>query len=109
AHAGTERPQPEGGLLPTVAWRVNGRVEWAIDGGVFTAGALLEWLSRDLGLGDDPRALAAAAAEVADSGGVRVLPALAGVGAPWWKSEARAVFASMTSGTRASHIARAAL
>jgi len=109
AHAGTERPEPGGGLLPTVAWRINGRVEWAIDGGVFTAGALLEWMSRDLGLAADPPALAAAAAEVEDAGGVRVLPALAGVGAPWWESEARAVFAGMTSGTRPAHIARAAL
>jgi glycerol kinase len=109
AHAGTERPEPEGGLLPTVAWRVNGRVEWAIDGGVFTAGAVLEWLSRDLGLADDPPALAAAAAEVEDSGGVRVLPALAGVGAPWWKPDARAVLSGLTSGTRPSHIARATL
>jgi glycerol kinase len=109
AHAGAERPRPEGGLLPTVAWRVNGAVEWAIDGGVFTAGALLEWLSRDLGLAADPPALAAAAAEVPDAGGVRVLPALAGVGAPWWKPEARAVFAGMTAGSRPAHIARAAL
>jgi glycerol kinase len=109
AHAGAERPKPEGGLLPTVAWRVNGRTEWALDGGVFTAGALLEWLSRDLGLAEDPPALAALAAEAEDSGGVRMLPALAGVGAPWWKPEARAVFAGMTSGTRPSHLARAAL
>jgi glycerol kinase len=109
AHAGTERPEPEGGLLPTVAWRVNGQVEWAIDGGVFTAGAVLEWMSRDLGFAADPPALAAAAAEVEGSGGVRVLPALAGVGAPWWKSEARAVIAGLTSGTRPAHIARAAL
>jgi glycerol kinase len=108
AHAGQERPTPSGGLLPTVAWRVDGNVEWAIDGGVFTAGALLEWLSRDLGLAADPAALAAAAAEVEDAGGVRVLPALAGVGAPWWKSEARAVIAGATSGTRSAHIARAA-
>ena len=109
AHAGDVRPEPEGGLLPTVAWRVDGRVEWAIDGGVFTAGALLEWLSRDLGLADDPPALAAAAAEVDDSNGVRVLPALAGVGAPWWASEARAVVAGLTAGARPAHIARAAL
>jgi len=109
AHAGEERPHPEGGLLPTVAWRVDGKVEWAIDGGVFTAGALLEWLSRDLGLAQDPPALAAAAAEVEDSGGVRVLPALAGVGAPWWASEARAVIAGLTAGARPAHIARAAL
>jgi glycerol kinase len=109
AHAGDERPRPAGGLLPTVAWRVSGKVEWAIDGGVFTAGALLEWLSRDLGLADDPAALAAAAAKVPDTGGVRVLPALAGVGAPWWASEARAVIAGLTAGARRGHIARAAL
>jgi glycerol kinase len=109
AHAGDERPEPGGGLLPTVAWRVAGRVEWAIDGGVFTAGALLEWLSRDLGLAADPAALAAVAAEVTDTGGVRVLPALSGVGAPWWKPEARAVMAGMTAGTRPAHLARAAI
>ena len=109
AHAGDERPKLAGGLLPTVAWRIDGRVEWAIDGGVFTAGALLEWLSRDLGLAVDPAALAAAAAQVDDAGGVRVLPALAGVGAPWWKPEARGVIAGLTSGTRPAHLARAAL
>jgi glycerol kinase len=109
AHAGDQRPVPEGGLLPTVAWRVDGRVEYALDGGVFTAGALLEWLSRDLGLASDPAALAALAAEVEDSGGVRVLPALAGLGAPWWRSSARAVIAGITAGARAGHVARAAL
>ncbi len=109
AHVGAERPSPGGGLLPTVAWRVDGRVEWAVDGGVFTAGALLEWLSRDLGLAGDPAALAAAAAEAEDSHGVRVLPALAGVGAPWWKPDARAVIAGLTAGARPAHVARAAL
>jgi glycerol kinase len=109
ANVGTERPRPEGGLLPTVAWRVGGEVEWALDGGVFTAGALLDWLSRDLGLADGPASLAALAAEVDDSGGVRVLPALAGLGAPWWRSEARAVIARLTAGARPGHIARAAL
>src|SRR5213076_3567983 len=108
AHAGDERPEPGGGLLPTVAWRVDGRVEWAIDGGVFTAGALLEWLSRDLGLAVDPPALAAIAAEVEDAGGVRVLPALAGLGAPWWRPDARAVVAGLTASMRPAHVARAA-
>ena len=110
AHAGAERPRPTGGLLPTVAWSVRGGApEWAIDGGVFTAGALLEWLSRDLGLAEDPAALAAAAAAAEDAGGVRVLPALAGLGAPWWRSDARAVIAGLTSGVRAGQIGRAAL
>ena len=110
AHAGEQRPDPsEGGLLPTVAWRVDGRVEYALDGGVFTAGALLEWLSRDLGLAPDPPALAALAAEVEDSAGARVLPALAGLGAPWWRPGATAVLAGLTGRTRAGHVARAAL
>jgi glycerol kinase len=108
AHAGDERPQPSGGLLPTVAWQVSGRTEWAIDGGVFTAGSLLEWLSGDIGLAADPAELAAAAERVEDSGGVRVLPALAGLGAPWWRSRATAVIAGMTAGVRREHIARAA-
>jgi glycerol kinase len=109
AHAGERRPEPSGGLLPTVAWRVDGRVEWAIDGGVFTAGALLEWLTRDLGLADDAAALAAAAEEAGSSDGVRVLPALAGIGAPWWKPAARAVMAGLSSGTRPGHVGYAAL
>ena len=109
AHVGADRPAPVGGLIPTVAWSVNGRVEWALDGGVFTAGALLEWLSRDLGLAADPAALAAAAATVEDANGVRVLPALAGMGAPWWRSDARGVIAGLTAGVRPAHVARAAL
>ena len=110
AHVGDERPSPgRRGLLPTVAWRVDGRVEYAVDGGVFTAGALLEWLSRDLGLAADPAALAALAGSVEDAGGVRVLPALAGIGAPWWRPDARAVMAGLTAGTRPAHVARAAL
>jgi len=109
AHAGEEVPEPGGGLLPTIAWRVAGKVEWAIDGGVFTAGALLEWLSRDLGLAPDPASLVAAAREVQDAGGVRVLPALAGLGAPWWRPSARAVISGLTAGVRRGHVARAAL
>jgi glycerol kinase len=109
AHAGDQRPEPSGGLLPTVAWRVDGRVEWAIDGGVFTAGALLDWLARDLGLADDAAALGAAAEASGESGGVRVLPALAGIGAPWWKPDARAVISGLSAATRPGHIGYAAL
>jgi glycerol kinase len=109
AHAGDRRPEPSGGLLPTVAWRVDGRVEWAIDGGVFTAGAVLDWLTRDLGLADDAAALAAAAEEAGESNGVRVLPALAGIGAPWWRPDARAVVAGLSAGTRPGHIGYAVL
>ena len=97
------------GLFPTVAWRIDGTVEFALDGGVFTAGALLNWLSEDLGLAADAPALAALAAEVEDSGGVRLLPALAGLGAPWWRPDAHAVVAGLTAAARPGHIARAAL
>jgi glycerol kinase len=111
AHVGEESPlgAAEHGLVPTVAWRVDGRVEYALDGGVFTAGALLEWLSHDLGLAEGPAALAALAGEVDDAGGVRVLPALAGLGAPWWRPDSRAVIAGLTARAGRGHVARAAL
>jgi glycerol kinase len=108
AHAGEAPPRAEG-LLPTVAWQASGRLEYALDGGVFTAGALLKWLSGTLGLAADPEALTALAATVPDAGGVRVLPALAGAGAPWWRPEARAVIAGLTAGSTPAHIARAAV
>jgi glycerol kinase len=109
ANVGRERPPAAGGLLPTVAWRVHGELEWALDGGVFTAGALLDWLARDLGLAPDAATLAGLASQAEDSGGVRVLPALAGMGAPWWRPGARALVAGLTGGTRPAHVARAAL
>jgi len=108
AHAGTAVPRADG-LLPTVAWQAGGRTEYALDGGVFTAGALLTWLSGTLGLAADPVALTALAATVPDAGGVQLLPALAGLGAPHWRSDAKAVVAGMTAATTPAHIARAAL
>jgi glycerol kinase len=109
AHVGDEAPEARGGLLPTVAWTIDGRTSYALDGGVFTAGALLEWMSGGLELAPDPPALTALARAVDDAGGVRVLPALAGLGAPWWVPEARAAIAGLTAATRPGHVARAAL
>jgi len=109
AHVGDARPAPRGGLVPTVAWRIGDLVEWALDGGVFTAGALLEWLTGELGLAESPAELATAAADVEDAKGVRVLPALAGIGAPWWRPEARAVISGLTAGAGPAHVGRAAL
>src|SRR5215217_5525234 len=108
-HAGDEIPRPAGGLLPTVAWRIGERTEYAIDGGVFTAGAVLEWLTREVGMADNPAALSALAREAEDAGGVRMLPALAGVGAPWWRPDARLVIAGVQGGTTKAQVARAAL
>ena len=110
--AGADRCE---GLLPTVAWAGPGEdgkpgdVAYALDGGVFAAGALLEWLSAELGLADDPASLAAMAARVPDTAGVRLLPALAGLGSPWWQPQARAVIAGLHGGVRPAHLARAAL
>ncbi len=108
-HVGDEVPRPAGGLLPTVAWDVGGRTEYAIDGGVFAAGAMLEWLCRELGMADSPAELTELAREAEDSGGARVLPGLAGLGAPWWRPDARAVLAGMHGGTTRANVARAAL
>jgi glycerol kinase len=102
-------PRPSGGLLPTVAWQIDGRMEYAIDGGVFAAGAMLEWMCRELGMADSPAALTELARDADGNGGARVLPGLAGVGAPWWKPDARAVLAGMHGGTTRSNVARAAL
>lgn len=109
AHAGTEIPKPAGGLLPTVAWSIDGRVEYALDGGVFAAGAMLEWLCEELGLAEDPPALSKLAREAESSAGARVLPALAGIGAPWWRPSARAVISGIYGGTSGANVARAAL
>ncbi|MEA2270374.1 MAG: glycerol kinase [Solirubrobacteraceae bacterium] len=109
AHVGDAVPEPAGGLLPTVAWRIGDRTEYAIDGGVFAAGAMLEWLCRELGLAADPAALGALAREADGSAGARVLPALAGIGAPWWRPGARAVLSGLHGGTTGANVARAAL
>jgi glycerol kinase len=109
AHVGDEVPRPAGGLLPTVAWRIGDRTEYAIDGGVFSAGAMLEWLCREIGLAASPAALGELARTVDSSAGARVLPALAGIGAPWWRPDARAVLAGLHGGTTGANVARAAL
>jgi glycerol kinase len=108
AHVGDRVPAAAGGLLPTVAWRIGGRTEYALDGGVFAAGEMLEFLCRELGLAAEPAQLGALAAEAAGSDGVRILPGITGVGAPWWRPDARGTIAGMTAGTKRAQIARAA-
>jgi glycerol kinase len=109
AHVGEQVPEPAGGLLPTIAWSIGGRLEYALDGGVFAAGAMLEWMCSELGVAPDPPALGALAREAEDSGGARVLPSLAGIGAPWWRPDAKAVLAGISGGTTRAQVARAAL
>lgn len=108
ANAGTTAPTPEG-LLPVVAWTIEGVTTYAVDGGVFSAGTVIDWLRDGIALIDEPAETEALARGVEDSGGVRFLPALAGLGAPWWRSEARAVWAGITAGTTRGHLVRAVL
>lgn len=109
AHVGEGVPEPAGGLLPTVAWSIDGRVEYALDGGVFAAGAMLEWMCNQLGIAESPPALSELARAAESSAGARVLPGLAGIGAPWWRPSARAVLSGIYGGTTRENVARAAL
>jgi glycerol kinase len=108
AHAGGDPPTDASGLLPTVAWEVDGRSDYALDGGVFSAGSAVDWLVT-LGLVDTPQGTGEMAASVPDSGGVRFIPALTGLGAPWWRPDARATWSGMTAHTTPAHLVRAAL
>lgn len=110
ANAGTNSDLAEG-LESSVAWHLDdGRRANVLQGGVFTAGAVLDWIRDDLRLVDDHVSAESAAARIdADAGGVRVLPALAGIGPPWWRPEARLVISGVTGGTRPEHIYLAAI
>jgi glycerol kinase len=110
ANAGHAVPTAPEGILATVAWTdAARRATYAFDGGVFSAGALLGWLHDALGLIDDPVELDRLAAEVDDAAGVRILPALSGVGAPWWEPDARVVIAGLSPASRRANVARAAI
>jgi glycerol kinase len=109
AHVGDEVPEAVGGLLPTIAWRVGGRNEYALDGGVFAAGEMLEWMCRELGIAAEPAALGELARGAESADGVRILPGITGVGAPWWRPDARGTIAGLTAGTKRAQVARAAL
>ncbi|HEX3802467.1 MAG TPA: FGGY family carbohydrate kinase [Solirubrobacteraceae bacterium] len=97
------------GVVPTIAWAVDGLPRYALDGGVFSAGSLLEWLAGGLGLYESPQQLAELAASVETAHGVKLLPALSGLGAPWWNPNARGVVSGLSAGTEPAHLARAAI
>ncbi|MGH8024528.1 MAG: glycerol kinase GlpK [Limisphaerales bacterium] len=96
-------------LITTVAWKVDERTEYALEGSVFVGGAVAQWLRDGLGLIKNSNEIEALAATVPDCGGVYFVPALAGLGAPHWDPRARGAISGLTRGTRAGHIARAAL
>ena len=96
-------------LLTTVAWRIKGRTEYALEGSVFIGGAVVQWLRDGLELIDSAPEIEDLAASVPDNGGVYLVPAFAGLGAPHWDPYARGTIVGVTRGTTGGHIARAAL
>ncbi|MCX6595792.1 MAG: glycerol kinase GlpK [Acidobacteria bacterium] len=96
-------------LLTTVAWQIGGKLEYALEGSVFIGGAVVQWLRDGLGLIAKSSDVEPLAASVPDSGGVYLVPAFAGLGAPHWDPYARGAMFGLTRGTTSAHIARAAV
>src|SRR5204863_956625 len=96
-------------LLTTVAWKLAGRTGYALEGSVFIGGAVVQWLRDGLGIIKSSADVEKLAATVPDCGGVYIVPAFAGLGAPHWDQYARGSIAGLTRGTTVGHIARAAL
>jgi len=96
-------------LVTTVAWQIGGRTEYALEGSVFIGGAVVQWIRDGLGFVRSAPEIEALAASVSDNGGVYLVPAFAGLGAPHWDPYARGTIVGITRGTTSGHIARAAL
>ncbi|ALK95851.1 glycerol kinase [Massilia sp. WF1] len=108
-HAGDAPPVSHKRLLSTVGWTVDGRTEYLLEGSVFMGGATVQWLRDGLGIIEHSADVEALALSVPDSGGVMLVPAFVGLGAPHWDAYARGAIVGMTRGTTAAHIARAAV
>jgi glycerol kinase len=96
-------------LLTTVAWKINGKTSYALEGSVFVGGAAVQWLRDELKMIDSAADIEALALSVKDNGGVYFVPALTGLGAPYWDSYARGTIIGITRGSNQAHIARATL
>ncbi len=96
-------------LLTTVAWKVNGITQYALEGSVFIAGAVVQWLRDGLGIIRSAAEVEVLAAKAASNEGVYVVPAFTGLGAPYWNQDARGTIVGITRGTQSCHIAKAAL
>ena len=96
-------------LLTTIAWKINGVTNYALEGSVFIAGAVVQWLRDGLGIIRESEEVEKLASSVKNSEGVYVVPAFAGLGAPYWNQHARGTITGITRGTTAAHLARASL
>lgn len=96
-------------LVTTIAWQINGKTTYALEGSIFVAGAIVQWLRDGLKIIDSSAEIETLAMQVPDSGDVYFVPALTGLGAPYWDQYARGTIAGISRGTTSAHIARAAL
>lgn len=108
-NTGSRRVHSSSGLLTTVAWGLDQKVQYALEGSIFITGAAVQWLRDGLGLIHDASEVEALAGEVADNGGVYFVPAFVGLGAPYWDMYARGTIVGITRGTSGGHLARATL
>jgi glycerol kinase len=108
-NTGTKRIASKNNLLTTVAWRIGDRTEYALEGSIFIAGAVVQWLRDGLEFFRSAAEVEALAASVTDTGGVYLVPAFAGLGAPHWDQYARGTIVGLTRGTTKAHLALAAL
>ncbi len=99
----------ENNLITTIAWQLNGKTIYALEGSIFIAGAVVQWLRDGLGLIKSSSQIEKLAGSVEDNGGVYFVPAFTGLGAPYWDPYARGMIAGLTRGVTSGHIARAAL
>jgi glycerol kinase len=96
-------------LVTTIAWKINGKVQYALEGSIFIGGAVVQWLRDGLGIISSSAEVEQLALKVSDTGGVYLVPAFAGLGAPHWNQDARGTITGITRGTTAAHLARAAV
>ena len=108
-HTGAEAKVSAHNLLTTLAWQREGHIRYALEGSIFMGGAIVQWLRDGLGVISDSSEVEALAASVPDNGGVYLVPAFVGLGAPHWDQYARGTIVGLTRGTTKAHIARAAL
>jgi glycerol kinase len=108
-HTGSKPVVSKNQLLTTIAWKLDGRLEYALEGSVFIGGAVVQWLRDGLGLIAKSVDVEKLAARVKDNGGVYLVPAFTGLGAPHWDAGARGAIVGLTRGSNAGHFARAAL
>ena len=108
-NTGAERVESRHGLMSIVAWTMNGKTNYALEGSIFSTGATVQWLRDGLKLIDNSAQVEDLAASVANNGGVYLVPAFTGLGAPHWDMYARGAIVGITRGTERGHLARAAL